>query len=151
MTDTNRTTDPVSHTPGPWHLLPKNPLCIESRHGNIGLVNLARASEADARLIAAAPDLLEVLRDVVQYGGGMEYDDWRGLMKRAESAVAKAEGRPPEAMRKASEEVCQHDLLRPSPTVTISVFYGLQLAHCHACGREWSNPIPADGNAEGRS
>lgn len=43
-------------TPGPWKVDPKHPLCIESGEGNIGLVNLARASEADARLIAAAPD-----------------------------------------------------------------------------------------------
>lgn len=47
-----------THTPGPWRVDPTHRLCIESAAGNIGLVNLARNSEADARLIAAAPELL---------------------------------------------------------------------------------------------
>jgi hypothetical protein len=47
------------HTPGPWHLFERNHLCIESDTGNVALCNLARNSEADARLIAAAPDGLE--------------------------------------------------------------------------------------------
>lgn len=43
-------------TPMPWHA---DGLAIESaRHGNIGIVNLARASKADARLIAAALDAI---------------------------------------------------------------------------------------------
>jgi hypothetical protein len=52
----------ASHTPGPWRVDPTHPLCIESDRGNIGLVNIARASEADARLIAAAPELFTALR-----------------------------------------------------------------------------------------
>jgi hypothetical protein len=50
-----------AHTPGPWHTdSTVDGLAIESAsHGNIGLVNLARASKADARLIAAAPDLVD--------------------------------------------------------------------------------------------
>lgn len=53
-----------AHTPGPWRVdAACGGLAIESeRHGNIGLVNLARASKADARLIAAAPELIEALR-----------------------------------------------------------------------------------------
>jgi hypothetical protein len=52
----------TQHTPGPWRIDPEHPLCIESGRGNIALVNLARASEADARLIAAAPEMLEALK-----------------------------------------------------------------------------------------
>ena len=45
----------VAHTPGPWRVSPTNDCVIESeKHGNIALVNLARMSAADARLIAAA-------------------------------------------------------------------------------------------------
>jgi hypothetical protein len=48
---------------------------------------------ADAHLISAAPDLFDVVRDLVTYGGGMEYDDYRALVQRGEAAIAKAEGR----------------------------------------------------------
>lgn len=50
------------HTPGPWYQLHRQPLCIESPTGNVALCNLARASDADAKLIAAAPDLLALVR-----------------------------------------------------------------------------------------
>ena len=66
----------ASHTPGPWHVYERNSLCIESAAGNIALVNLARASEADARLIAAAPDLLKLAREYagacINCGGSAE-------------------------------------------------------------------------------
>lgn len=53
----------VAHTPGPWRVGEHNHCVIESaRHGNIALVNLARMSAADARLIAAAPDLLALAK-----------------------------------------------------------------------------------------
>ena len=53
----------VAHTPGPWRVSPTNDCVIESeKHGNIALVNLARMSAADARLIAAAPDLLALAK-----------------------------------------------------------------------------------------
>lgn len=53
-----------THTPGPWHVDQTcGGLAIESvRHGNIGLVNLARASKADARLMSCAPDLLALAK-----------------------------------------------------------------------------------------
>lgn len=102
-------TDPASHTPGPW-VAAAGPSSIVGwpvvgpRGRAVATVHYLRGDTpegkrvnaeagANACLVAAAPDLLEVLRDVVQYGGGMEYDDWRGLIKRAESAIAKAEGR----------------------------------------------------------
>ncbi len=45
-------------TSGPWRLLERNRLCIESDTGNVAICNLARNNEADARLIAAAPGVL---------------------------------------------------------------------------------------------
>lgn len=56
----------AQHTPGPWRVDAScGGLAIESvSHGSIGIVNLARASKADARLIAAAPDLLAL---AIQY------------------------------------------------------------------------------------
>ena len=53
-------------------------------------------TEADARLIAAAPDLLEALRDVLDYatagpnGTGLT-ENWN-VVKAARAAIAKAEG-----------------------------------------------------------
>lgn len=57
-TPTNRPTETVSHTQGPWYLLKPDSACIESPSGNVAVANLARMSRADALLIAAAPDLL---------------------------------------------------------------------------------------------
>ena len=49
-----------THTPGPWYV---DGLAIQAGpHNNIGVVNLARASQADACLIAAAPELAEALQ-----------------------------------------------------------------------------------------
>jgi hypothetical protein len=49
--------------------------------------------EANARLIAAAPDLLEALKELVDYNGGAASaleDEY--VMERVSSAIAKAEG-----------------------------------------------------------
>lgn len=97
------------HTPGPWHLLPQNSLCIEAPSGNVALCNLARESIADARLIAAAPELLAALSELV---ATKELHDQLEVLKplnpareeeyrtrrvaawnAARAAVAKAEGR----------------------------------------------------------
>jgi hypothetical protein len=83
-------------TPGPWHQLKSNNLCIESASGNVALCNLARESDADARLIAAAPELLEALRDCTQW---LESYDSRGM---AGSAVLKSIMDANAAIRKAS-------------------------------------------------
>ena len=62
----------AKHTPGPWTVHSKMRDCVtfEGRHGteNLFLQNLdgyfACQSEADARLIAAAPDLLAALQEL---------------------------------------------------------------------------------------
>ena len=49
-------------------------------------------AEANARLIAAAPDLLDALRELVRYHTGHYIDGQLGsLMKDARDAIAKAE------------------------------------------------------------
>jgi hypothetical protein len=63
-----------THTPGPWHLgLSHGPLTLTDHHriamhgsGSAAVYSMgcsAEESEANARLIAAAPDMLEALRD----------------------------------------------------------------------------------------
>lgn len=101
----NITTDRQLHTPGPWHVYSRNSLCVESATGNIALVNLARASEADARLIAAAPDLLAALKDLADWlayglnkadGAEPTAEDHAACERvaaQARAAVDKAEGR----------------------------------------------------------
>lgn len=63
----------VQHTPGPWIICDDGGLCIHSpEYGSVGQVwtHLTMQSDgsvegANARLIAAAPDLLEALADAV--------------------------------------------------------------------------------------
>ncbi len=86
-----------AHTPGPWNVervkeFERQPL-INPIHliWCDGLL-LARtcfapSSEANARLIAAAPDMLAALRSVAQHA-----DDEAGFMVLVRAAITKAEG-----------------------------------------------------------
>jgi len=75
-----------SHTPGPWRLSSESPLIIKQDYTHIGLgessgvlIGSACGHEnsgffpsteeglANARLITAAPDLLEALRDIISW------------------------------------------------------------------------------------
>lgn len=91
------TTD--QHTPGPWRVERRvgDALQVNAEHRGPGSSYCVAsinhwegpADAANARLIAAAPDLLDVVRDLVQYGGAMEYDTWRGLGTPDETALVK--------------------------------------------------------------
>jgi hypothetical protein len=78
------------HTPGPWGD-DRKPVVVR------GLTWVAHANyptitgEANARLIAAAPDMLEALEDLLNYVGGWDApaDHPCG---RARAAIAKARG-----------------------------------------------------------
>lgn len=82
----------TKHTPGPWEFdgphhniivwsSPNNRICFMTSDG---------PTEANARLIAAAPDLLEALKNIVN---SIEVHDHPAVMM-AFDAIAKAEGAP---------------------------------------------------------
>ena len=96
------------HLPGPWELMDigdygdfdgysrvlmseplsgDNPVRIAAIHTHGDDV-----SEANASLIAAAPDLYEALRDMCSTGG---LDDGTDIIAKAEAALAKARGETP--------------------------------------------------------
>ena len=91
------------HTPGPWNIgssdLPVSRMSIhckghkDSCHSTValmvsrGAIGISHGEEfANARLIAAAPDLLEVLEELVAEFGVC------GLTEKARAAIAKATG-----------------------------------------------------------
>ena len=89
----------MSHTPGPWELREGDDeafgpaIYSAGAHDMDPLATVSRVSrrdaEADARLIAAAPDLLAALEDVVQmYQPAFDPP----FIERARAAIAKAKG-----------------------------------------------------------
>lgn len=94
----------AGHTPGPWRDGQAGNLRVYGPDGmgeHSGLIAEVFKSRANARLIAAAPDLLEALRGARQTilelvnaryseAEGSD-DDW---MAEIDAAIAKAEGRP---------------------------------------------------------
>jgi hypothetical protein len=97
------------HTPGPWTALPdKEGWTIQSgqyRVCEVPNVNHFPQNEANARLIAAAPDLLEALGKITAYAEAHQFDflaveldycpDWvapyRHIADTARAALAKAQ------------------------------------------------------------
>lgn len=92
----------IKHTPGPWRM-------YEGNRGSFvfyGIADVADMSpayvrqesddaatmKANAQLIAAAPELLESLKEVLYYIGDRKVTTL-GAMIRARAAIAKAEGR----------------------------------------------------------
>jgi len=100
--------DQVSHTPGPWHVQEYNDNCFRVMGGDgslpvagLGDVESKRHSpkkKANACLIAAAPDLLEILKDIEhQFSNHPELQKGNSKVSyvyhKARAAIAKAEGR----------------------------------------------------------
>lgn len=104
------------HTPGPWHVVTMHGwggLCIGRRPqdeadktaGDAPIAKViekaphwqdAFPAEANARLIAAAPDLLEALREVSEWIGNWDPnftqdDEWPATAKKMADVLAKAE------------------------------------------------------------
>lgn len=85
----------MKHTPGPWFNTSENDQATGSVGTNPLANNIALCwsenAKADARLIAAAPDLLASLKLLVNYGnlGAYERAD---AMNEARAAIAKATG-----------------------------------------------------------
>lgn len=89
-------------TPGPWRVSEKRGDLIDIRHNNnepgaislnlahvVARLSWLKEAEANARLIAAAPELLEALLDALHtYDKHGEYSEWDF----ARAAIAKALG-----------------------------------------------------------
>ena len=104
----------AKHTPGPWGAKLKNaPRAIKLKrdHWEIGQESAPRAGvgiafgddEANARLIAAAPELLEALKRIIPAARDSKHENFSTLdgiestrtemLQCAHAAIAKAEGR----------------------------------------------------------
>jgi len=87
----------MSATPGPWRVVtnphaPAN-FAVEAENGEyIGNVGVG-FSESDARLIAAAPELLESLKSLMHGLDDYWQDQNPDAVAAARAAIAKAEGR----------------------------------------------------------
>lgn len=77
----------TKHTPGPWDYVEGKTLYHVERKGGQGAVcSVPKSREADARLIAAAPDLLEALKALSQTLSAE-------TQAMARAAILKAEGK----------------------------------------------------------
>lgn len=89
----------VKHTPGPWHFSSARTSCDFHVHQKSGVMiavcgrSTAVENEANARLIAAAPELLAALKGFLDHVGGAADRDLQSLLYQAEDAISKAEGR----------------------------------------------------------
>lgn len=98
-------TNEAQHTPGPWMVTERNTgersalLVSKDDCMNFGAIaevypwNPGGDPQANAHLIAAAPDLYEALHEILNYIGGADgplLDSY--VMDRAEAALAKARG-----------------------------------------------------------
>lgn len=88
------------HTPGPWEVErssnPKNGTNwrdIVSLSGQFSPSYVGEALEKDAHLIAAAPDLLEALKQLANISTAKEGSVAFGVVADAWAVIAKAEGR----------------------------------------------------------
>jgi hypothetical protein len=86
-----------AHTPGPWTICQVGRI-IEVCSGNLIVARIpvgSMNSEANARLIPAAPELLEALKGLVheiETDGGIDTSDWP-ILDAAQAAIAKTEVR----------------------------------------------------------
>jgi hypothetical protein len=95
------------HTPGPWYLRQSDNATVFIEHSDCHLdavgnidnricvmpveITSKHNSLNNARLIAASPDLLEALKEILYYIGDRKVAT-HGAMHRARAAIAKATG-----------------------------------------------------------
>jgi hypothetical protein len=90
-----------THTPGPWKArIVVGPGCgsivTESGRYIASISTQTGTGEANAALIAAAPDLLQSLKEVFQLAAIFNHDAdpiWAAVRDKAKAAIAKAEGK----------------------------------------------------------
>jgi hypothetical protein len=97
-----------AHSPGPWQWEPGDPtiespsgglICTIAQHANIrtAMHTGEGFNSADARLIAAAPELLTLLREYVvgDFEGEFHGQEMgTGIRPRARALIARVEGKP---------------------------------------------------------
>lgn len=81
----------TKHTSGPWLVADRTHVYTAGLQ-LVAVVQHSRESEADARLIAAAPCLLAALQAIAEGCSFPEDDVQRAVRDRARSAIAKATG-----------------------------------------------------------
>jgi len=95
------------HTPGPWVVDAGKPLMVLAENGGFAVLiseagrKVTTTDKANARLIAAAPDLLEALREMLAAGKFCidTNDDALAMLRfgkandAANAAISKAQGR----------------------------------------------------------
>jgi hypothetical protein len=85
------------HTPGPWvyevnhsgSAIAKDGCCIATTHGRAAITGAPLPHEANARLIAAAPDMLNALKMVAASSASLRGEEWTAVL----DAIDKADGR----------------------------------------------------------
>jgi len=85
----------TKHTPGPWHVRNGNTIGDATQDiaslSIMSVVNMKKDERiANARLIAAAPELLDVLKEIIS--DGVHCDVVPHLHYKARAAIAKATG-----------------------------------------------------------
>jgi hypothetical protein len=86
----------MTHTPGPWVVSNDT---IGSDHGDIARIHYQSSRTArgweDRFVIAAAPEMLAALKEIVAYDEGSNDPEDYGyeVLVRCKTAIAKAEGR----------------------------------------------------------
>lgn len=87
----------MKHTPGPWHADESKSFYVfacgslaEQANVKNGPFVANASTAANARLIAAAPDMLEALRGFVEWAELMGTDDRNSRLVAARAAIARA-------------------------------------------------------------
>jgi hypothetical protein len=84
----------TTHTPGPWEA--RGLTIWEPGKSALSIAVVTQHepnARANARLIAVAPDMLEVLRSLVRDDAGVTHEYLHIIRAKARAAIAKAEGR----------------------------------------------------------
>ena len=85
-----------THTPGPWELVQERDyLNLQEKDTNLVIAQFMVSSNEDARLIAAAPEMYEVLSELLEtlelskdYGFDDEYEKVRAILDKVEGETA---------------------------------------------------------------
>ena len=86
-----------THTPGPWELVQERDyLNLQEKDTNLVIAQFMGASDEDARLIASAPELLEMCKlfeDCMANMDGMDGYDTSYELSKVRAVLAKVEGK----------------------------------------------------------